>query len=339
MSERNHSIDLIKTIAIFCVIVIHTCSPGYAEFASLNWNASLLWGVLARPAVPLFFMCSGALLLRPEKELGMKKLFFHSILRIVAALFFWAMFYQIYHLLKDDTLTAGALVQSIKEVILFRHEFHLYYLHIILLVYLFLPVTRILVQYANRGQLQYLLTIWLLLGIVYPTLRNFWPFQLLGGIPAQWAMNMTYAAVGYGILGYYLQQYPLSLKCGAGIWIAGFLLTLGGTWWLSMKQGQLYQQLLQGMSAGVLLMAVGIYTVCTRLTPQTDRSQALCRLISKGSFCVYLVHVVFYYTFVPYIPKFSCILSIPLFSLLTLVLSMVVYLLLSRVPVVRKWLI
>lgn len=339
MAERNYGVDLVKTIAIVCVIIIHTCSPGYTVFASFDWNAALFWGALARPAVPLFLMCSGTLLLSPQKELGLKKLFFHSMLRLVLALFFWAAFYAVYHLYMEGTFTTAALVRSIKDIILFRHEFHLYYLHIILLVYLFLPVTRLLIRNANREQLNYIIVVWCALGILYPTVRTFWPFRLLGGIPAQWAMNMTYAAIGYGILGYYLQKYPLSRQTSFILWAAGFALTWGGSWWNSMEQGQFYQQFLQGMSPGVAMMAAGAYGVSLSHAPHTERIRAVCRYISRGSFCVYLVHVLFYYMVRNQVAQLPCLLSIPLFSFLILALSLAVYTVLSRIPVVRQWLI
>lgn len=47
---------------------------------------------------------------------------------------------------------------------------------------------------ARKQLLEYTLTLWFLLGIPYPTVRIFWPFTLLVGIPTQWRINMTYIA-------------------------------------------------------------------------------------------------------------------------------------------------
>lgn len=207
--ERNSKIDLLKTVAIFGVIVIHMCSGGYAaQIPSFNWISSVFWGSIVRASVPIFFMCSGALLLSPQKDLSLKKLFTKNLLKIVIAMFAWASAYKFYHLFTAETLTFAACLQALKEVILFKHEFHLYYLHILILVYVFLPITRIFVKNASQKELKYALAIWFLLGIIYPTVKVFWPFNLLTGIPVQWSMNMTYSAIGYGILGYYLSCYP-----------------------------------------------------------------------------------------------------------------------------------
>ena len=65
VSARVRSIDLAKSIAIACVVLIHVASgPLLWEAPNTGrWMQSLLWGSASRFAVPLFFLCSGALLL------------------------------------------------------------------------------------------------------------------------------------------------------------------------------------------------------------------------------------------------------------------------------------
>ena len=66
---RNKGIDLTKSIAILCVLFIHAGSAFYAfPVASSAWNTLLAYGSLVRAGVPLFLMCSGALLLNTEKK-------------------------------------------------------------------------------------------------------------------------------------------------------------------------------------------------------------------------------------------------------------------------------
>ena len=89
--ERDRQIDLVKTLAIIGVIFIHTCSPGFQRpVGSVGFLTTLFYGSIVRASVPLFFMCSGALLLDPGRELTMKKLWLRNILRIVIAMLFAA---------------------------------------------------------------------------------------------------------------------------------------------------------------------------------------------------------------------------------------------------------
>lgn len=341
---RAMDIDIIKAIAILGVLVIHTTSAGYRfPVLSFDWISSVFWGSVSRAAVPLFFMCSGALLLRPEKPLTLKKLYGWNMLRVLVVLLVWGMAYKIWSLAVSEGLSPAALLHAFKEVLLFKHVFHFYYLHITLLVYALLPITRLLVANASNRDWHYMLGAWFALGIAYPTLRHFWPVSLLTGFPLQWMLNMTYAAAGYGLLGYRLRQRPLSAKLGIGLTVVGFLVVMGGTTMLSARDNKLNEFFFEGMSIGVALLAAGIFSLVTSTTKHgAHRFEWWAPRLSQASFCIYLVHVFFIYLFEKFgltVHLLPCILSIPLIALINLMLSYGVYLLLKRIPLVNRWLV
>ncbi|MEY8389262.1 acyltransferase family protein [Oscillospiraceae bacterium 38-13] len=332
---RNRTVDLVKSVAIFGVLLIHT-SAGC--LAPLRLSA-LFWNALARPAVPLFLMASGALLLPPERELTIRKLYTRNIARLLAALFFWAACYKLVFLALMDSLTPWDLEAAVKNLLLFRHEEHLYYLHIMLLVYAFLPLTRLL---AGQGHIQrYALALWFLLGILYPTVRTLWPFTLLEGIPVQWRMNMAYASIGYTLLGHCLTVYHPHPRRGFCLLVllAGFLLTFGGTWAASAAAGRLEEHFLEGMGVGVLLEAVGIWGLCASLP---DRRRRAAESLSRASFCVFLTHVFFLQLFARHglrAAEGPALVTVPLVAALVLLCGWGAYGVLSRIPGVRRWLI
>lgn len=343
-TSRDMGIDLLKAIAIFGVIIIHMCYPGYSTpIGSFEWFSTLFWGCLSRASVPVFFMCSGALLLSPQKELPLKKLLFKNLLKILIALFVWAFAYKVYHLVDTGTFSAAALYQAGKEVLLFEQEYHFYYLQILIIFYLFLPITRIFVKHAEQKDLIYAIALWFLVGIFYPTHRPFWPFHLLTGIPVQWALNQTYAAIGYGVLGYYLIRYPLAQKWNLLLLLAGFLSVFGLTARYSAQTGSLYEHFLEGMSVGVAILAAGEFGFFyNRKGRVRGKGAVAITMVSKSSFCVYLIHVYFMQLLQSWeisASCFPCILSIPVLSLLVFLLSFLCYAVLSRIPVVRKWLV
>ena len=335
-SIRNQGVDLTKAIAILGVIIIHTSSTGLNySLLSFDWLSSVFVRSVVSASVPLFFMCSGALLLDGKKDFSLRQLYTRRLPRILLALLVWATGYKVFHLLYAGTFSAALLIRALKEVVLFNHEFHLYFLHIILIVYIFLPIARVFTKNASCADLRYLLIVWFAFGILYPTVKGFWPFTLLSGIPTQWAINMTYAAIGYAILGHYMTQYPIrrSLLLISGA--VGFVIVFAGTVFMSTRAQALYTGFLEGMSVGVAFLAVGIFGLCCRENKLSKT--AVIRQLSNGSFCIYLVHVFMIYflqelgihTFSPYI------VSIPLISLLNLLLSFVVYAVLKQIPLVR----
>lgn len=346
-SPRDGAVDAVKSIAICGVLVTHTSAAafGMGAVGSPAWLWALFWGSLSHACVPLFLMASGALLLDPGHPMSLRKLCTKNMPRLLAALLFWAVCYKIFSLtvLSGAGLSWEALFHAGKEVLLFRHEEHLYYLHIMLLVYAFLPVTRLVAARGERGLLRYLLGLWFLLGILYPTVKSFWPFTLLTGIPAQWRMNMTYAAIGYTLLGRYLAQHHrggrrlpwvLASAVGAG-W--GFF----GTWALSGGSGTLDLRFLEGMGVPMCLLAAGIFGACLA-RPVPPAVGRLTAYLSRASFCVFLTHIFFLKGFARLgltVQAGPAAVTVPVLALVLLACGCGVYEALRRIPVVNRYLI
>lgn len=339
--ERDRRIDLVKTLAIFCVLVIHVGTEALqASLSTFDRLGGYAWASAARVAVPLFFMCSGALLFSEERKLTMKKLYGRNMLRLLIALFFWAIVYSLWDMYRAGTWTGEAFLAAGKDLLLFRHKYHLYYLHIALLFYAMIPVMRILTRSASRKEIRYILILWFITGILFPILYNFWPFTLLGGIPLQWKMNMAWASLGYGLLGWYLKKYGCSLKAAIFSLAAGFVFTFGGTLLLSGDAPD--TRLLEGMSPGIALMAFGVFGLCLRAKGLKGKGGRVIEWIGRSSFCVYLVHVLLLELLRDHgmtVLWGPVILTIPLISAGIMAASLLIYAVLSRIPVVRSWLV
>lgn len=343
-TARDRSIDLIKSVAIWNVVLIHVAAAPFSggTVGSGPWLSALLWACLTHSGVPLFLMASGALLLAPERGLTWRKLA-RYILRALAALLFWAACYKLDGLALAGRLDPEGLVDAVKHWGLFHHEGHLYYLHIMLLVYAFLPITRLIARCASRRLLEYALALWFLLGILYPTLLPFWPFTLLRGIPVQWRMNMTYASIGYTLLGHCLAAYHPRPRRRTSLLLlaAGFLLTFCGTWTLSLAAGTPEDHFLEGMGVGMFLVALGEWGLC-RSIDLPERAGRLVTGLSRASFCVYLTHVFVLQFLVRRgirAAEGPVLVTVPAVSLWIIACCCAAYALLSRIPWVRKWLV
>ena len=340
---------MLKTIAIIGVLLIHVSSSELTHpIGSTDWFSALLYGCLARASVPLFLMCSGALMFDKDRQYPVRKILTHNLPHILIALFFWAFIYQLYNLIINQTLTLPSVLNAVKQTIAFHHEGHLYYLHMMILVYLFVPVTRIFTSHATKRLLEYSLLLWFCFGILFPAIKNYWPFTLLYGIPLQYELNMTWSAIGYGVFGHYLDIYPFKRRwLPLVMWAAGFLMVFCGTAIFSIKENELYTAFLEGMSPGVAIMAAGIFGTVKGLRPEGGRpdNSKISRIsfhISRASFCIYLVHLLFIHIFQRHgytAAMRPTLLSIPVFSLIVFALSYIVYFAFSYIPGVRKWLI
>ena len=200
---------------------------------------SLLWGSASRFAVPLFFLCSGALLLGDARKVTTRHVWTRSIPHMLAALFFWALLYRLVPVLRQGTMEKTELLRAISDVFCWRHEQHLYYLHILLLVYAALPVTRAFAAKADEKTVRYALALWGITGVFFPTLRALGLFSRIEGIPKQWALNLAWASIGCTVLGWFLRKHPMRVGASIGCFVSGFFLCFAGTALLSMKAGKL----------------------------------------------------------------------------------------------------
>lgn len=340
---RCAGVDVCKAVAILCVLLIHTsgdvltaCAPG-----SKNFLEALIWSAPARCAVPLFLLCSGALLLDEGRELPLKRLWGRNIPHLLLALFFWAAVYALYACAVSGEFTADALLAAGRDLLLWRHEAHLYFLPMILLSYAFLPVTRVFLRRADEKTVRYALILWAFFGILLPTAKGFGWLDGFGSLIRQLPLSMPWAAVGYTVLGSCLRKKPLGIKAAVGCVLLGAAVCLFGTLALSLRAGSLQAQLLEGFSPGACLLAAGVFSLCMRVRPPAwaERTAAV---LSRASFCVYLVHMLVLRTlYRAGLTTGICrpLLSAPLLAALCGAISFVVWLVLSRIPWVRRWLI
>lgn len=336
VSSRNISIDAIKFLAIIGVLLIHNCNY-YYPINSTSWLTNIFYGSILRCAVPLFLMCSGVLLLNPKKELTFKLLFTKYIPRLVIAMIFWAFFYKFTDLYFQNALSYENILNSVKEVFTLDHKFHMYYMHIIILVYLLLPITRILIKNMTKNELLYTISIWVLVGIIFPTLISLNIFPSFKYLLELYYLKMAYSAIGYCILGYFINKYKIKNSICLVCSIIGFFIIFFGTVILSKMYNTLYTELLNGFSIGVFLLAIGIFGLIINISDFGIFNKILI-YISKASFCIYLVHVVFL-NFVNINILLPQIIYIPIKVMLNLILSIAVYFLLSKIPIVKKYII
>ncbi len=351
-SSKNRDIatDVIKLIACVGVVVIHMSAYGLDIFAvgSSEWLASAFWDSLARFAVPVFFMCTGALMLKPEKQLGILQIYKNYFLRILGILLFWSWLYYIFTVLGTWYLTGWHeewfFLKSIWNTLRFSHFFHLYYLQILLLLYAALPILRVFTRAAGESEKRYAVVLWLMLGIALPLLRKYPPLSDLGGLWNQAEINMSWSALGYALLGHVLYSREASrrdLKCFVLAFCSGFAIAFGGTIIASITRGTTVLDFMEGMSPGPALMATGLFGAVRCLCIGKGGKPVISRLVN-ASLCVYLIH----YFFVMIIRQLGLglelmhpILAVPVDTAVIIASSLACWFVLSKIPFVNKYLI
>lgn len=347
---RDLAPDVLKLTACVGVVVIHISGQGVTSYpiGASGWLSCVFWDSLARFAVPVFFMCTGALMLPPERTLTVKRIWTKYFLRVLYILLFWSFAYNLFksvgvYVLEgwhDDKWFLLCITNALK----LDSHFHLYYLQILLLLYAALPLLRVFTRAASRKELEYACGLWLILGIAFPLMLKYYPLRWFGGLLNQYALNMCWSAMGYALVGYYMFSVPPRRE---DKWkyvllaVLGLAVTFGGTVTLSMASGAVCEDFMEGMSPGPAAMAIGLTGLVRVMCEGRSGTPALSRLV-KASFCVYLIHhffiMVFRYVGID-VMLFAPMLLIPLETCAVLALSLAGWWVLEKIPFVKDHLI
>lgn len=156
--ESTIYLDRIRVLASIFVVVIHFGALYFYNnpVHSNIWIIATFYNCLARIAVPLFVLVSGAIYLNENKEIPIKKLFL-TIIRFVVMFFVWDILYQCfdYFVINKCSFNIHAICNILGK--LDSYKYHLWYLLSYVLLLSLVPILRLICKKENRAQVKYLL--------------------------------------------------------------------------------------------------------------------------------------------------------------------------------------
>jgi surface polysaccharide O-acyltransferase-like enzyme len=178
--EVNYSPDLIRTLAIGMVILLHCSGFPYSiqgeitPTVILDWFTSNVYAAFGILGVPLFVLLSGSLLLEPSKANEPMRVFFKKRFnRIGFPLIFWTIAYFAWsHYVHGKPLT----LFNISQGLLTGSYDHLWFLYLLIGLYLVTPILRVLVRYIDRKKFTLLLSLWFVGTVITPAIHTFTTF-------------------------------------------------------------------------------------------------------------------------------------------------------------------
>ncbi len=335
MSEKHNIgwIDVLRIAACFMVVFAHCCDPFVAQFDNNRemFLTGVFAGSLTRPCVPLFVMMTAVLLLPIKNEESAASFYKKRIGRIAIPLVFWSIalpvltYIYFAHInpetqnmqLSADAYTAASLTDKLYTFI-FNFNFDttpLWYLYMLIGLYIIMPIVGSWLQQATKKDIRTVLYIWgatlfmPYISMVAPMLGytgNYGNMGLLG--VCDWNVYGTFyyisGFVGYVILAYYLNRYPLEWSwqkiatvctplflLGYAITSIGYIITNN-----YFPGNYAYLEILWYFTGiNVFMMTFPIFVIFRKLSIKP--SKRLSQMASL-TFGIYLCHFVF--TFISY---------------------------------------
>lgn len=327
--ERNYHLDIIRIFACFLVIVAHARIP---NSETLNWSFFIAGiGYLSRPAIGLFFMLSGFLLLpvNINTSLFLKK----RLTKLIFPIIFWTIIYVIYNYLSEGGLEKSLSYTIISFPFHFQGNPVLWYMYTLIGLYLVAPIISPWLNSINQTILKFYLILW---GVTlcFPYL------SLVAEIDTSTSGIFYYYSgfIGYFVLGFYIKKYgnPLNNKYLIILFII-FSLSLPIV--LRLSNFEFDQSSIFGfLSLVILLMCLVWWKLLHYVKIKLNHKKILkyIALLSNLSFGVYLCHMLILYKITWVSPLLNSVSPYPLQTILsiliTFILSMILCYIISLAP-------
>lgn len=303
--KRVYAFDVMRIIAALGVIVIHVASDlvGSAPFCSAEYGIANVIGSIARTAVPLFIMISGALMLDENKPMLAKKPVIVAA-RTYGVLMIWSFIYAaVFYILLPVYIPALSTVQLSREAFvcaIASGHFHLWYLFMIIGLYLITPVLRLFIKQENRKKIEYLLVLTITVNLAFPFINYVWNFFseeecLLSLHFSQFDFSFVRSYLIYYILGWYLVNTDFTPGKRAVIYLVGVcgaLATILFSYYLSSETFKAYGFFYSYGTLNVLAESVAVFVFFLVKWKQPAKAVYAKRMqsLAQLSFGVYLIH-------------------------------------------------
>lgn len=366
-------IDVLRVFATCLVPLAHLCSNclnSTAGVHSTDYITMNFYNSMCRWVVPAFVMISGVFFLRQDKECDPQKIFKKNVVRMATAFIFWSFLYAMQHSF-FPARRFGVEVPAFSKKVFFNDlisgEYHMWYLYMIAALYLITPLIKVFTDHATKRQLETFMA----LSFIFV---NFIPMVLC--IPYlkkfEFAAVYQYLQIGYiggyaGLYvgGQYMVRHPFSKKVRIFIYamgILGYAIMSGANLWLSFSTGKPTKTFLTASHGSSVMIAYAMFTFFQHVISKInfkEESVKVIKWLSAHSFGVYLCHVfvmrAFQYfgvqvihfnpkvatvnlTFLPYV-HVPALIGVPVLTILVLIGSFTVSWAVSKIPVLKKYVV
>ena len=194
-NERYIYIDFLKVVVIFAVVLAHV-SISLAAWEKNGQHFELFTYInsTTRFNVPLFILCSGAMILRKPVD-DIREFYVKRFSRVVIPFLFWSIFYKLNIIIHDKL--EFSFLDILHDLFYQNVVYHFWFIYMILAVYLFVPLLSDALTKFNQTKLNYLMGLWLFLSCIVSIecifcegdSIKFWLAEYIGYFVAGWLIH------------------------------------------------------------------------------------------------------------------------------------------------------
>ena len=336
--ERIYYIDILKSISIFSVIVIHIFALGNSAKV-MNITISY-FAEIFKFAVPIFLMITGSLLLNRNYQSNysfLKK----RIKRITIPYLFWIILI-ILALIIPNGMTSQPEITECIYTTFFNFPLS-WYFWLMIGVYFTIPIINEFIKTDQLNSTKYLVIMFVISSILY---------QLLSFFKAYTYIDLTFFVlpIGYLSLGYFLSGLEFKNKRNVLI-ISIIIFIITSIIEVLFNQDYNLNLIFANFPAGFtslldvsiirIIQATAVFLFIKNLPLKKFKMKKFFTSISKSCYGIYLVHIFIYLIVFHYVPVKGTGSEIMLLflssSVFIFLISWIIVLIMSKIPVLSKF--
>ena len=344
-NERIDYFDLLRILCSFSVILIHVSSQNWVicPIKSHEWKIFSFYDGIARFGVPIFFMISGTIFL--SKNISFSNILKKYIKNIIIHLIFWSFFYSLREKIINN------YTYKTMFILFLNCHFHLWYLFRICGLYLITPFLK---EFTKNEKLILFLIFNFIFGFLFLNILSFLSFyskeyhniikQILDKIGIDYFSNSN---IFYYMFGFYLNNKNIRLFLRIIIYIlgiCGMIFTSEMTYYISSKKNIKITFLYSQHYINVFFMTISIFIFFKYNFNDLKNKKRVKKFIEKLAgltFGIYIIH--------PFVIEelkiriklntlsFDPLYSIPINSLITFIISLLIVYFFKFIPFINQY--
>lgn len=292
MKNRRYDYDVLRVCSMLGVIYLHVAA---GALRSLNypvlWNFSNFFACLSTPAVPLFFMMSGALLLKEEKTADLGFLFRKRIPKVLVPLLTYSAVTFLYSAIRGNA--AGALT-GLSHLLNTPASVPYWFLYALIPMYLISPLLKKMADGLTDSHWNYMMALWVILTLGLYTIRTFVPAEYELIFTDHWTLNLNMIGgyLGYFLLGAYLERWEKlpSRKVLCAVIAAMLAISVLGTRWDTYDKVMYSDRFTNYLTLFTMVLSAALFLLAKSCLRGREEKGKLLPMLSGLSFAVYLIH-------------------------------------------------